>query len=146
MFKSLTKIFGGRKREHIPDFEDPVLGKMCFTGDGLWGAHLTLADKRIGFVIGGHTEPSSVLLAHARDIVRNFAEFESMIFAFLADEGRKMTMTPDEIRKFEIAEVILCWPEKELHTTAWFIFVCRKKIFACGVVIISTENRKDCGI
>jgi hypothetical protein len=112
MFRWLTKSFASKNRAHVPDFEDAMLGRMQFVENRLWEAHVTIAGKRIGFSIKGQVEPNAVLLAHARDIVQNFADFESMISAFLAEEGRKMMMTPDQVRKLQIAQVSLCWPER----------------------------------
>jgi hypothetical protein len=113
MFKSLTEFFGGKKTEPVTSIEDVILGKMHFMEGDSWGARVTIAGKRIGFSIRGDaTGPDTALLAHAHDIVKSFADFENMISVFLADEGRRMNMTSDQIRQFEIEEVILHWPER----------------------------------
>ncbi len=112
MFKSFEEIFGNKKQPQVAEFDDAVLGKLRLTEEGWWEANVAIAGKRIGFTIGGDMEPNSVLIAHARDIVQSFAEFETMIAAFLAKEGRRMNMTRDQIKNLEIEGVMLCWSQR----------------------------------
>jgi hypothetical protein len=140
MFRSLTELFGRKQREHVPDFEDAVLGNLRFIERNLWGAHLTIAGKRMGFSIAGHTQPSSALLAHARDIVQNFENFENMISTFLAEEARRIEMTPNEIGELEVAEVILCWPEKPNDGMIYFSGPEDVRVWRCDYINRKPQN------
>lgn len=66
--------------------------------------------QEIGFTIGGDTEPSPVLIAHAQEIVRSFPEFRQRVGAFLAAEALRLPVFAEEIRELEIEEICLFWP------------------------------------
>ena len=134
MFGLIAKIFGARKEEHFPDFEDAVLGKMCFSRGGQWEARVIIADKQIGFVIAGHSRPNSALLSHARDIVEKFADFEREISEFLAREQNELRMIADEISLLKIDEVRLCWPERPDDGMIYFRGPEETRVWRCDYI------------
>ncbi|SRR6266581_3531460 len=94
----------------ITSFQDEVLGPLHLT-DG-WEATVEINGKKLGFKIGGYIEPDAALMAHARDIVRSFAEFDRMVTEFLASEATRMPGAAYEIRQLALEEVVLSWPKR----------------------------------
>jgi hypothetical protein len=134
MFKALSKLLGGRQQKRIEKVHDAVLGTLSLAGEDWWEASVAIHGKTIGFKNGGDTEPSSVLIAHAHDIVRAFADFEGMMTAFLAEEGRRMKMTTDQIRRLTIEDVMLCWPDRPNDGMIYFTGLDDIGVWRCDYV------------
>jgi len=72
----------------MPEIIDPILGKLTWSEDQrAWQATIVSGDSTIEFLIAGKPEPSSQLIAHARDIVHTLGDFIRMVDGFLEQQA-----------------------------------------------------------
>ena len=115
MFSKLAALFQGRPREPMRETVDPVLGR-CIPDreEGWWRAHVEVGGHKLGFILGGDSEPDSRVLAHAREIVADFAFFERRVRDFLQKEAAAAgdPTGADEITHLQLEDVCLFWPDR----------------------------------
>jgi hypothetical protein len=69
---------------------DPVLGTLSFDPEQCaWRTSVEVQSGRIGFVVGGTTEPDARLLAHAADIARSGDAFLQSMREYLSAEAER---------------------------------------------------------
>jgi hypothetical protein len=75
---------------------------------------VAVGGEQVTFGIGGRYTPDVALIAHARDILDGFSEFEASVAAFLrAEADRKLwAQFAGEIRSLKIREIYLFWPKR----------------------------------
>jgi len=124
--------------KRITEFEDPILGKLLLSEDeDWWEGSVKIKEKRIGFKIGGNSEPSRKLLVHAHDIIRSYNEFEEMVAVFLLAESERFRSFAEEIRKLIIHNICLYWPERPNDGMIYFIGPNEFRLWRCDYL-----NRK----
>ncbi len=133
MIKSLAQMFGGRKKR-IEEFQDAVLGTLRLAEENWWETTVAVADRSVGFKIGGESKPDSALIEHARDIVRGFAEFNKTVCEFLAMETRRIPGAADEIRQLVIQDVMLFWPKRPDDGMIYFKGPDKYRVWRCDYV------------
>lgn len=124
--------------KRVTQVEDSVLGKLLLSEDeDWWEGHVKIGEKRVGFKLGGHTEPSRELLAHAHDIIWAFDDFERMVAAFLLAETERLKLFAEEIRKLVIDEICLFWPDRPNDGMIYFVGSNEFRLWRCDYL-----NRK----
>jgi hypothetical protein len=122
--------------------EDAVLGPLHLSEDeDWWEATVVVGNKVVGFKIGGDSEPSHELIAHARDIVQRFDAFERMVAEFLAEEAHKQRPSAGEIQQLLIEDICLFWPERPDDGMIYFKGSDEFKLWRCDYV-----NRQPQGL
>jgi hypothetical protein len=116
------------------EFHDPVLGTLRLAEENWWEASVAIDGRTLGFKIGGKIEPDSALIAHARDIVRSFPEFEKMVAEFLTSEAKGMPSAADEIGQLVIEDVMLCWPKRPDDGMIYFKGPEQYRLWRCDYV------------
>ena len=134
MLKALTQLFGGKGKERTKEFHDAVLGTLRLAEEDWWEATVAIECRNLGFKIGGDSEPDEILMVHARDIVRSFAEFDRMLVEFLASEALRMPGAADEIRQLVIEDVMLYWPERPDDGMIYFKGPDKYRLWRCDYV------------
>lgn len=106
----LRSLFGSHP--HRKSFEDPVLGQLK-AGESGWTVSLTLGQDSFELIIGGASEPSAALLAHAADIVNDYDSFKKAVQDCIESESRDYPEdVKTEMRALEIDKVALFWPDR----------------------------------
>ncbi len=119
-----------------------MIGRLLLSEDeDWWEGQIKINEKTIGFRIGGNSEPSRELLAHAHDIVQSFDNFEHMILAFLLAEAQKQRQFAEEIRQLVIDEICLFWPNRPDDGMIFFKGPHEFRLWRCDYV-----NRKPTGL
>src|SRR5262245_55734345 len=112
MLKTILQSLFGEPHPRRPAARDPILGEL--TPDELgWTAKVSKDADQFEFTIGGVDVPDPALIAHAHDILNDFASFKKSINEFIETETRDY---PDEMKPmmvaFQIAHISLCWPDR----------------------------------
>ena len=134
MFGLVKKLFGGQHEEKTCEVSDTILGKLKLSEEGWWEASVTLGAKSVGFKIGGKKEPDANLIAHAKDIVKTFAEFEKMVAEFLVQEAKRLKPFAHEIQQLAIEDVMLLWPKRPNDGMIYFSGVDKFRVWRCDYV------------
>jgi hypothetical protein len=114
MSSLISKLFRPRT-EHIPaKVADPLLGEVSFSKQfRAWVADVPIGEPIIEFVLAGDDRaPSDAVLAHAGDLVRDFAVFQGMVSEFLARQAAESPHDADEITQLRIACISLPFPDR----------------------------------
>jgi len=127
--------------ERVKEVYDAVLGLLTLVDEGWWETRVAIDGRNLGFAIGGDTGPSPVLVAHARELVRTFPEFDRRITAFLAEEGRRLRLTPDQVQQLVMEEVMLTWPDRPDDGMIYFTGLEHLGVWRCDYI-----NRKPRGL
>jgi hypothetical protein len=115
VLNAIRKLLGRAKPHRVTKFAHPELGTLQWSeDDNYWEVSVAVGDNTIRFLVGGDSEPSELLLSHARDIARNLPDFLSMVSGFLSAEAEKNSMSAysDEIKQLQIEQVCLFWPNR----------------------------------
>ena len=115
-----SKLFGRRPpRER---FDDPVLGTLQPSDDdNCWEVNYRSGGEELGFLIAGNDKPSEMLLAHAREVIRDIAAFKANVREFL--EAEKVNFPAEanqEIDALSIEHVCLLWPDRPKDGMIYF--------------------------
>jgi len=117
---------------------DPVLGQLRLSQDAdWWEASMLINSKLIGFKIAGDGVPHPMRIAHAHEIVRSFAEFETTIRKFLEDQARDvkhLRRFSDEIRQLELEDICLLRPGKPDDGMIYFKGPDAYRVWRCDYV------------
>jgi hypothetical protein len=135
MFK---RLFSRSDAGRLRSVTDPVLGELRLSEDSeWWEGNITLNGVPIGFKIGGAGGPDPRLIEHAHGIVQSFAEFETMVRAFLEKEGKEVKcLRPfvEEIRQLRIEDICLFWPKRPHDGMIYFRGLDKYRVWRCDYV------------
>ncbi|HUG91632.1 MAG TPA: hypothetical protein VML55_12400 [Planctomycetaceae bacterium] len=107
----LRSLFGSPQAPRKP-FNDPVLGELKPEEDG-WSVTVTRGASSFGFTIGGEDQPDAALLAHARDILKDYESFTQMVEDCIEAESRDYRENAKaEVARLEIDNIALFWPDR----------------------------------
>jgi hypothetical protein len=132
MFERIQRLIVRAKRV---EFHDPVLGRLVPSAEAdWWEVGVPVDGGRIGFKIGGDTDPSPELIAHASEIVQSFPRFRERITSFLMDEALRQQPFADEIRQLEIDDVCLFWPARPDGGMIYFHRADECRVWRCDYI------------
>ncbi len=142
MFGILKKLFPDRRADWRHSVSDPVLGELLLSSDGDWWESTVLIDgSAVQFQLGGDREPSSYLISHAHDIVREFPTFSRTVCEFLVAEAASQPVAADEIRQLTLESVCLFWPDRPNDGMLYFNGPDEYRVWRCDYI-----NRKPQGL
>ena len=115
---------------------DDVLGPLVHDrGEDWWTGTATCPDgRRLSFKLAGERAPHPLLLAHARDIVAAHREFARTVSAFLVAEADAHERFADEVRKLEVGEICLFWPDRPDDGMIYFTGPDESRLWRCDYV------------
>jgi hypothetical protein len=135
MRKGFARWFGDWREQRVRETQDSVLGPLRLAEEDWWEATVATPNGDVGFKIGGKFEPDAALLAHARDIVHGFTEFEQMVARFLEEEAAHNTRMAAEIRQLAIEDVNLWWPKRPNDGMIYFKGPDPYRVWRCDYVL-----------
>lgn len=112
MLKGFLQTLFGLPRPAQEPFLDPVLGELQ-SGETGWTVTVTKDGDTFAFTIGGAKQPDARLLAHARDILNDYASFNRKVWDCVRTESRDYPEDVQaELARLQIDNVALYWPDR----------------------------------
>jgi hypothetical protein len=140
MLSALKRLIG-ISREPRPPVHDDVLGQLTYDPrERWWVATVSVPTQPLTFYIGGE-EPTPALVAHARDIVGNFEQFQTLVREFLDVEAARFKTGAQEVRSLTIESVCLFWPKRPNDGMIYFSAPNEDRVWRCDYV-----GRKPVGL
>lgn len=110
----IGKLFRVKTKNTPAKIADLVLGEVSFSEQlRAWVADVPIGERIIEFVLAGNDlAPTAAVLAHARNLVRDFAALQRMIEDFLAKEALEFPDNADEIGLLRVACISLVFSDR----------------------------------
>jgi hypothetical protein len=109
----LSRLTEWATRDPVGQVDDEWLGPLTLS-DSCWEARLIVGGAHVCVQIGGRYTPDAELIAHARDILREFSRFQVGVATFLEAEANREAWVAfgEEIRSLKIRDICLFWPDR----------------------------------